>query len=635
MKLRMAFFMILVCLSAIVFSCRREQPSLLDANRPPDTELWYAPPDSTEYEYLVHLYWRGLDADGLAVRYIWTIQDTLVAGPLAWNPSQRIADLRTGFYTTQTDTVISFTAFDDRGGVNSQKRRQAFMIAAIDDNGVIDPSPATVEFVATVDKIPTLEFSTTVRRVCVSPSGIIVIDTITTTPYDVNTPPDTVGMFRPFSISYVGKTTNGKVQGYRFRPLTAGIVIPGQDEWTPVIYPRSPDFPPDTIRTFLNGSVTGSDPLPSGTFRLSAQTRDDAGAQSLLDASRFTSGVVQIEVNFDPETIIFAVRNTYFIGAAGFEETIDFNDGIPDTVPYNSWIHLDYRGFDSLCDSSLCTDDSSKCMTYQYNYTQRSNFGGGGGTTTSRWLPDIPEDTNPGDVPDSTTMNVGSRQYTMRARSVDEYGRPDGTPAAVDIVGSFDPTLDNFWLENWDGTVIGDGDTITWDWWNPANYISSVSDTFQFTPEFAIIKKYWFTIRGTGHDHPKEPLGSGVKSWLYIFRPSADPSKLQKFARSGVWVDGSSVNVMDDVVSRTFKYSPVTDPGGSIRYAARASWFDAFYDFTIRGRDLANGDEFSQFVIVGSNPVKLNQTVESGAARRTATGGFSFYVTLDNVTNAP
>jgi len=635
MKLRMAFFIILVCLSAIVFSCRRNQPSLVDANRAPDTELWYAPPDSTEYEYLVHLYWRGLDVDGVPVRYIWTIQDTLVLGPLAWNPSQRIADLRSGFFTNQTDTVISFTAFDDRGGVNSRKRRQAFIIAAIDDSGVIDPSPAAIEFVATVDKIPTLAFTSTVRRVCPT----LDIDTTITTPYDVNTPPDTVGMYRPFSIDYEGITTNGKIQGYRFRPLTAGVVIPGANEWTPVVYPRSPSFPPDTVRYFPNGSETGTDPLPTGTFRLGAQTRDDAGAQSLLDASRFTSGVAQIEVNFDPETVIFAVRNTYFIGSNGFQDSIIFNDGLPDTVPYNSWVHLDYLGFDNPCDSSLCEDDLDKCMTYQYNYTQRSTFGTGGGTTTSRWLPDVPEDTNEGSIIDSTTMNVGSREYTMRARSVDEYGRPDGTPAAIDVIGNFDPTMDNFWLENWDGTVIGDGDTIFWDWWNPANYTGSPLDTLEFDPPtIRVVKEYSFSIRATGHDHPKDPLGSGVKSWLYIFRPSADPSQLQKFARSAVWVDGSSVNVMDDVVTRVYKYDitpPNADPGGSIRYGARESWFDAFYDFEIRGRDLANGEEFSQWVIVGNSPVKLNQTVESGAARRTKSGGFSFYITLDNVTNAP
>ena len=96
MKLRVAFLLVLVCLTAIVFSCRRNNPSLIDANRPPETELWYAPADSTEYSWSVHMFWRGVDFDGVVERYIWTIQDTLTLGELSWNPAQRIDDLRSG-----------------------------------------------------------------------------------------------------------------------------------------------------------------------------------------------------------------------------------------------------------------------------------------------------------------------------------------------------------------------------------------------------------------------------------------------------------------------------------------------------------------------------------------------------------
>ena len=122
MKLRVAFFLILVCLSVILFSCRRNQPSLIDANRAPDTELWFSPPDSTEYEWNVHLYWRGIDIDGVTTRYIWTITDTLEADlDLRWSPAERVADFRTGRITTRTDTVIAFTAFKNVAGVGLRK----------------------------------------------------------------------------------------------------------------------------------------------------------------------------------------------------------------------------------------------------------------------------------------------------------------------------------------------------------------------------------------------------------------------------------------------------------------------------------------------------------------------------------
>jgi hypothetical protein len=87
MKLRVGFFLLVVCLTVVLHSCRRNQPTLVDANRAPETEVWYAPPDSTEYEYLVHVYWRGTDRDGTVTRYIWTIKDSITPPPLGWNCS--------------------------------------------------------------------------------------------------------------------------------------------------------------------------------------------------------------------------------------------------------------------------------------------------------------------------------------------------------------------------------------------------------------------------------------------------------------------------------------------------------------------------------------------------------------------
>jgi hypothetical protein len=108
-----------VCLVAVTASCRRNQPSLVDRNHPPDTQLWYAPPDSTEYEYLVHMYWRGVDRDGTTDRFIWTIQDTLALGDSYWNPrpppGYRIGRI------DQDRFVFSFTAYKDVGGVGVQE----------------------------------------------------------------------------------------------------------------------------------------------------------------------------------------------------------------------------------------------------------------------------------------------------------------------------------------------------------------------------------------------------------------------------------------------------------------------------------------------------------------------------------
>ena len=119
-------FLLSLCLLVIFGSCRRNRPSLVDKNEAPETELWYSPPDSTEYEYLVHLYWRGVDRDGTSERFIWTMRDTVVVGDLGWSPATRLSDFREGRITTRTESVFSFTAFRDVGGVGVKKTRQAF-----------------------------------------------------------------------------------------------------------------------------------------------------------------------------------------------------------------------------------------------------------------------------------------------------------------------------------------------------------------------------------------------------------------------------------------------------------------------------------------------------------------------------
>ncbi len=194
MRFMQGVFLLCLCLLIVFGACRRNQPSLVDKNQPPDTELWFAPPDSTEYEYLVHMYWRGIDPDGTAMQYIWTVQDSLVEGELAWDPSSRLRDFRTGRMTLKTDSIFSFTAFRNVGGVGVRKNRQAFYIAAIDDNGTIDPFPASMEFIATIEQLPRILFATHIGSV----SQAYVQESLK----------DTIGVFEPFQISYHGITTN-------------------------------------------------------------------------------------------------------------------------------------------------------------------------------------------------------------------------------------------------------------------------------------------------------------------------------------------------------------------------------------------------------------------------------------------
>jgi hypothetical protein len=582
---------------------------------------------------LVHLYWRGVDNDGVASRFIWTIRDTIVPPPLGWNPAARIRDLQEGRITNRTDSIFAFTAFKNIGGVGLRKNRQAFYVAAIDDNGVIDPSPEAVEFVATVSKLPELRFTTSITSIINGSSNTI------TKPYKPAVL-DTVGMFRPFSISYNGRTTNGVVTGYTFFPLTANVNLIGAGEWG--------DDLSDTLRFFPN---TGLDSLESGTFRLAARARDSAGAESRVDSKDYRVGVCQVVVNFEPDTRITGGLYTYPVGGQMKfpPELVDFSDGRPDTVPYGSWLKIEYDGWDrrelkdpppgplvdpyAYYDSVVCHDTlATRCLRYQIQYTRTSETDGGpshGGrliTSNIRWYPENGQRTNDYATWDSTTISIGSEKYDIRVRTLDEYRKPDGSPDQVTVIGNFPPTIDSASIVNYDGTVVSDGDTIVWDWWNPANFKGNFTDTLDITSQpLQVVREFFFVVNGTGHDHPKED-GSGVKSWRYEFRRSDNPSQIERVGRSGFWRDALSVNVLSDTIRLVRRYPLFEDPGGAMNYASLPGWVNTEYDMSVRGKDFALGDVYEQYIFENKKKVRLNTFNMSSIARWTDAMGQRVYL---------
>jgi hypothetical protein len=624
------FLCLLILLSA---SCRRNQPSLVDANHAPETELWYAPPESTEYEYLVHIFWRGLDNDGTVARYIWTQTDTIIDGELAWNPAERLRDFRSGRITSRTDSVFSFTAYQSTGGgLGLKKNRQAFHVSAIDDRGVIDPTPARIEFVATIDDLPEIRFRVWREEIlpdCNTPSNLT--KEWRELEYDPFVPP-TVGMFRPFRIVYEGFTQNGGILEYQWFPLNQAIVVDESDLaniWTADLG--------DTLRRFSN---IGNYALPSGVFRLAAQCRDAADALSIIDAGRFTEGVCQIHVNFDPQTEIFKVINSYTLDDVPTTEEVIFWDDKPDTLPFQSWITLFYRGAnDSIVDipcgseilevpiprdSSLCADDTNKCLSYQVSYkrwSDRFQFA----TGRSAWLPQNGEDNNPFGVSDSTSMNIGSVEYEVSVRTLDEYGLEDGTPAAIEVIGNFDPNLDTYFLKDHLGNEVHDGDTLTWNWWQWAD---STANWAVPQEEAWTRKRFYFTIEATGRDHPKETQ-TGVEAWYYIFYDLA--GEFRRFARAASWVEGVDVGVLADTFKVDFTWNPffpAPDIQGDSVFANLPTWLNMDYDFTVKGRDTRNGQQFAQFMFVNGRQDLINSYPTSQLGRWTQEGRMRFYIRI-------
>lgn len=527
---------------AMTASCRRQQPSLIDRNQPPDTQLWYAPPDSSDYEYKVHLYWRGTDNDGTANRFIWAIQDTIQGQGLSWNPALRLRDYRSGRITSRTDSTFSFTAYKNVKGVGVRKNRQAFFVAAIDDNGVIDPSPAAVEFVATIAELPQLHFTNYINGVA--------------RPYQYqDVPRDTVGMYHPFSISYHGTTVNGQVRGYQFNPLSTEIVLPGSGVWT--------DDLSDTLRSFPN---TVDNPLPAGSFRFSAKCIDDAGAESPIDGGKFRQGVSQVVVNFDPDTWMTRVTNKAFYKTKPPVLTeINFTDNKPDTVPYKSWVTIYYYGHDDKRDTRLCSvADPDECINFNLRVIRQSERLGASGYENSLWLPrNAYHDSDANSTADSNSVNMGSFEYDVQAGAVDENGSQDGTPASVHIIGNFDPVMDTFAMKDqFDQTTISPAviDTLDWNFYKGIGWpYSARGDTLQ--DDGVYYKWFGFNLHATGHDDKRDIEGSGIKTWRYrMFLNYVDMdhpgTEITGIGRAGIsWFPGDALNTVDELAKVKLRYN--------------------------------------------------------------------------------
>jgi hypothetical protein len=630
MRILQGVFLSCLFVLLVFGACRRNQPSLVDTNQPPNTELWYAPPDSTDYEYLVHLYWRGLDNDGTAVKYIWTVRDTLVAGELVWDPASRLRDYREGRITARTDSVFSFKAFKNVGGVGVKKNRQAFHIAAIDDNGVIDPTPAAVEFVATIAEFPSIRFITYIEGR--KPYEEIYVHRAV--------PKDTVGYLHPFQISYRGQTKNGLVRAYRFFSLTSGVPLKGDNVWHTI----HPDSLVDTLRTFTN---TGKLALPPGVFKFAAQCLDDAQAESPIDAGTFARGVCQVVVNFDPDTQFNGMESSYALAGVNYRRGIDFTDGVPDTVPFDSWLRIDYSGWDDTRDvkSDTCNPltNPRKCIKFQVQYISDSERIQGAGEQ-SGWLPrGSYHDTDPNSATDSNTFHIGSLEYKLMVRAVDEHLKADGTPPSVEIVGNFDPTLDSLFVEDHFGNRVNISDPhaeLVWNFWKGEGWpYRSGCDTIDRPRELCpgnpdntgtndFYKKFSFRIKGWGHDHPMDPTGSAIWSWQYLIRNSQGNIVNLGKSTSGFF-EGLTQNTLNDKVQWRVLYPRPSDPMGDTVFQNLPSWMNQDLTFFVIGRDTKKtAPDFVQSVFLNGEKTIINEFPYTLTGRYTRERVFTFKIRL-------
>jgi hypothetical protein len=197
----------------------------------------------------------------------------------------------------------------------------------------------------------------------------------------------------------------------------------------------------------------------------------------------------------------------------------------------------------------------------------------------------------------------------------------------IEVIGNFDPTLDETNLQNYDGvTLPTDGDTIVWDWWNPANYYGNPTDTLDFIGgEIVVVKTFYFDIAAVGHDHPKDPTDSGVKNWFYLFT-RMDNLLTQEIGRSGEWVSGPVVNILSDHAEFTYRYNLADDPGGASFFANPPDLWNTEYEYSIYGRDIGTREEFRQYMFLDGEKTLINSYPAAPFGRWTETDRFRFYL---------
>ncbi len=541
-KVICVLFSILLAALLLFFhqGCRfQEEP--LDKNREPETFLTFAPPETLNTDYKVHLYWHGEDKDGIVTKYIFYMSDTLrTLSPekdrnsemLDWNPANRKADYLSGHFTTNTDTVIMFTGYDLEKKI--RRNRQAFHIAAIDDAGLIDQTPARIQFFATVTSVPTINYWVKIGD----------------KPYKSYNPSilDTISLFTPLRIKFQGATevVGGAITGYQWS--VKGVTYPRGGEWYIPAISEIVEFPSEINKYFYTKEVAGilvsdsasvlntrKNPLDDGDFYFGGVARDQAGAQSEVNVNS-GDGLCHIVLNFDPDTEIL-YGDSYFTNEYGNSDSfiVDFSDAFPDTLPLNSVLRINYTGWDDKRDLLEFTNPPLPIrFKYRLVFKGVSEINNMTAVFGTPFLPMMiqAENNNPGEV-DSVSMSIGSFEYTFLVRSYDEQYRYDHTPDEVTFYGNFKPTVETF--------EVG---VMEYDFFSGGNVFHPLGDTLKFAdptdlsnrgvyPYLVLVNGdeirpcaitegaatvglfYPIALKATGHDDRRDPIGSAIKAWFY------------------------------------------------------------------------------------------------------------------------
>jgi hypothetical protein len=189
-SMKRVLLLLILCLSVSVFWSACERPTAPpNANKNPHTKIANVPTEGDTIFPLATLNWTGGDNDGFVSRYQYRIftQHLATGSTTAWEPF----DSTNWLDTTATSVTIAFNS-------NQNLNKQIFFVRAIDNEGSVDPLPASKVLYTTKASPPATTIFAPVKN-----SSVFVLDNVT-------------DWWTGISVQFkaVDRTVNGKVVEY-------------------------------------------------------------------------------------------------------------------------------------------------------------------------------------------------------------------------------------------------------------------------------------------------------------------------------------------------------------------------------------------------------------------------------------
>ncbi len=260
----------------LIGGCIKENLVRPDRNRPPETILTVGPDMSDRVFHKYRVRWTGFDRDGVVVAYkVAAVSETQLYGGLV--SEEDIEAYLFELPWKVTDATESLFVF--RADLPNS-RNYSLYVAAIDNEGKEDPTPAATNFLAIDYGLPELVVKISSN---LDPIPRVPPEKGDTLPaYNLVNPPEPITV----KVQWEGHDPDGVVTSWKYRlDSSPERTVPADCTYVNLLYDPSDASVSDVW-------------LGTHEFRLIAI--DDANAQSPEKVARFV-------INFDPQTVIDSI----------------------------------------------------------------------------------------------------------------------------------------------------------------------------------------------------------------------------------------------------------------------------------------------------------------------------------------